>query len=156
MRCGLIQQVKLPFSLHAYRLVYRNVLILAHNFVIIPIVLVIFPHRIEWTRLLELVPGLVLVALNGVWISIFLGMISARFRDVPPIVASIVQVVFFMTPIVWPAAGARQSRGGQFQSAVCRDRRDARPAAGQPTEPHSWFVLMHRHGPRLQRQLLPC
>jgi hypothetical protein len=33
---GIIQQVKLPFSLHAYRLVYRNLLTLAHNFVIIP------------------------------------------------------------------------------------------------------------------------
>src|SRR6516165_9160552 len=33
---GIIQQVRLPFSLHAYRLVYRNLLTLAHNFVIIP------------------------------------------------------------------------------------------------------------------------
>ena len=29
-------------------------------------------------------------------------MISTRFRDVPPIVASFLQVLFFMTPIIWP------------------------------------------------------
>src|ERR1700739_1871507 len=50
---GVIQQVRLPFPLHAYRLVYRNLLLLAHNFVIVPIVLVIFPHPINWTRLIE-------------------------------------------------------------------------------------------------------
>src|SRR6202008_1164046 len=91
---GIIQQVKLPFSLHAYRLVYRNLLTLAHNFVIIPIVFAIFPQPISWPQALELGPGLLVILLNGVWVSILLGMISARFRDVPPIVASIVQVVF--------------------------------------------------------------
>ena len=54
---GIIQQVRLPFSLHAYRLVYRNLLILAHNFVIIPSRPVIFPQPIAWPRLLELGPG---------------------------------------------------------------------------------------------------
>ena len=127
---GIIQQVKLPFSLHAYRLVYRNLLILLHNFVIIPIVLMIFPQPIEWLRLLELGPGLALIVLNGVWVSILLGMISARFRDVPPIVASIVQVVFFITPIFWPADGARPaSLAGRDQPALRRDRRDASTAA---------------------------
>ena len=29
-------------------------------------------------------------------------MISARYRDVPPIVMSFVQVIFFVTPIFWP------------------------------------------------------
>src|SRR6266480_1827648 len=78
---GLIQQVKLPFSLHAYRLVYRNVLVLAHNFIIVPVVLIIFPHPIEWLRLLELGPGFVLITINGVAVGVLLGMISARFRD---------------------------------------------------------------------------
>src|SRR5215831_3381401 len=112
---GIIQQVRLPFSLHAYRLVYRNLLLLAHNFVIIPIVLLIFPHPINWFRLIELVPGLILILVTGLWISVLLGMISARFRDVPPIVASVVQVVFFMTPIMWPieALGAN-ARWAQF------------------------------------------
>ena len=39
--------------------------------------------------------------LNGVWIGVTLGGLSARFRDVPPIVASIMQVAFFLTPIFW-------------------------------------------------------
>ena len=47
------------------------------------------------------VPGLALLLLNGIWAALLLGVISARFRDVPPIVASIVRILFFVTPIIW-------------------------------------------------------
>jgi ABC-type polysaccharide/polyol phosphate export permease len=48
------------------------------------------------------VPALVILTINGIWVSILLGMVSARYRDVPPIVMSFVQVIFFVTPIFWP------------------------------------------------------
>jgi ABC-2 type transport system permease protein len=32
------------------------------------------------------------------------GIIATRFRDIPPIIASVVQLVFYMTPIVWDYA----------------------------------------------------
>jgi ABC-type polysaccharide/polyol phosphate export permease len=140
---GIIQQVKLPFSLHAYRLVYRNLLTLAHNFVIIPIVLWLFPHSIVWTRLIELVPGLVLITIIGVWVSVLLGMISARFRDVPPIIASIVQVVFFVTPVMWPVqalgTNAWWAQLNPFFAAIDVLRG---PLLGQPTARYSWAILM--------------
>ena len=140
---GIIQQVKLPFSLHAYRLVYRNLLTLAHNFVIIPIVLFLFPHPIVWMRLIELLPGLVLISITGVWVSILLGMISARFRDVPPIVGSIVQVVFFVTPVMWPVQAlgpyAWWAQLNPFFAAIDVLRS---PLLGQPTSPYSWTILM--------------
>ena len=139
---SVIQQVKLPFSLHAYRLVYRNLLILCHNFVIVPIVLLIFPPPIEWPRLLELAPGLALLVLNGVWISILLGMVSARFRDVPPIVASIVQVAFFITPIFWSADGLGPHRWlATFNPIYAAIDVMRAPLLGQPTEPLSWLIL---------------
>jgi ABC-type polysaccharide/polyol phosphate export permease len=140
---GIIQQVKLPFSLHAYRLVYRNLLTLAHNFVIIPIVLFLFPRPIVWMRLIELLPGLVLISIIGVWVSILLGMISARFRDVPPIVASIVQVVFFITPVMWPVQAlgpnAWWAELNPFFAAIDVLRG---PLLGQPTSQYSWAILM--------------
>src|SRR6516165_9542739 len=140
---GIIHQVKLPFSLHAYRLVYRNLLILLHNFIIIPVVLAIFPKPVVWLQVLELGPGLVLILLNGVWVSILLGMISARFRDVPPIVASIVQVVFFMTPVMWPVQAlgpnAWWAQLNPFFAAIDVLRG---PLLGQPTSRYSWAILM--------------
>jgi len=97
---SVIQQVPIPFSIHAYRNVCRNFIVLAHNLIIVPIGLVVFRIPIGW-HVLEIIPGFLLLAINGFWISILLGLISARFRDVPPIVASFLQVLFFVTPIFW-------------------------------------------------------
>jgi ABC-2 type transport system permease protein/lipopolysaccharide transport system permease protein len=47
--------------------------------------------------------GIAVLCLNGAWASIFFGLLSARFRDIPLIVASLVQVTFFLTPVFWRA-----------------------------------------------------
>ena len=96
----IIKQVNLPLSVHVYRTVCRNAIILGHNAVIYLAVLAVFGIWPGWTGLLAL-PGLALICLNGVWMGLFFGMVSARFRDVPQIVASIVQIAFFLTPILW-------------------------------------------------------
>ncbi len=97
---GIIHQVPLPFSLYAYRVAYRNLIVSAHSLIIIPFVWIIFPPTLGLSTFLA-IPALVLFAINGIWVSIFLGMICARFRDVSPIVASFLQVIFFVTPIFW-------------------------------------------------------
>ena len=97
---SIITQVNLPLSVHVYRVVWRNLIIFFHNAVIFVVVAVIFSIWPGWAGLLAL-PGLALVCLNGVWAGLLLGAVSARFRDVPPIVSSIVRIVFFVTPIIW-------------------------------------------------------
>lgn len=140
---GIIQQVKLPFSLHAYRLVYRNLLILMHNSLIIPIVLAMFWKPVAWLPALALGPALALILLNGVWVSILLGMISARFRDVPPIVASIVQVLFFVTPIFWPASALGENQWvAEFNPIYAAIDVMRAPLLGQTVEPYSWPILI--------------
>jgi ABC-2 type transport system permease protein/lipopolysaccharide transport system permease protein len=53
------------------------------------------------------IPGLMLVVLNGTVVSLTIGIISARFRDVPQIINSIVQILFFITPIFWKTGSLR-------------------------------------------------
>lgn len=97
---GIIKQVKLPLSLHVYRVVWRNLIIFAHNFVIFILVAMLFKIWPSWSSLMA-IPGLLLICLNGVWIGLLWGPISARFRDVPQTIASVMQIAFFMTPIMW-------------------------------------------------------
>jgi ABC-type polysaccharide/polyol phosphate export permease len=138
----VIQQVPLPFSIQAYRTVYRNLIVLAHNAVIIPFGLVIFDVPVSW-HLLEIVPALLLLCLNGLWISLLLGTVSTRFRDVPPIVANFVQVIFFVTPIFWPLASA-----GSWGSLLALNPVFAAidviraPLLGGPPEVTSWPILL--------------
>ena len=48
-----------------------------------------------------MIPALAIYFVNGVWITLLLGIVSARFRDIPPIVQSVVRISFFLTPIIW-------------------------------------------------------
>jgi lipopolysaccharide transport system permease protein len=80
--------------------VWSRLIILGHNFIIYFGVLAYF--RI-WPGLVVLaaLPGLAFLVLNALLVCIYLGMASARFRDIPQIVSSLVQIVFFLTPIMW-------------------------------------------------------
>lgn len=97
---SIITQTNLPLSVHVYRVVWRNFIILGHNALIFPVVAVLLPPPPSWTGLLA-APGLVLLYMNGIWTGLLLGLVSARFRDVPPIVESILRILFFITPVIW-------------------------------------------------------
>lgn len=139
---GVITQVRMPFSVHAWRTVYRNLLVLAHNMVIIPVVLVIFSVPVSWQAIFIL-PALVVLTINAMWVSILLGMVSARYRDVPPIVASFVQVILFVTPIFWPPEGI-----GAWMEVLSFNPLFAAidvirsPLLGKAPLPYSWAVLL--------------
>lgn len=108
---GLIKQLPAPLSVHVYRLVWRQLLLLGHNLIIYVVLLVVFPKPLTWTDLTA-VPALALLALNAVWVSFVFGILSTRFRDISPILFSLVQLLFFMTPIVWNDQ-ALLAQGGQ-------------------------------------------
>lgn len=97
---GLIRFLPAPLSLHIYRLVWRQSLFFVHNLVVWVVLIVIFPQPLSWSLLLA-IPAFGLLVLNGLWISVLTGIVATRFRDIPPIIASLSQLLFFMTPIVW-------------------------------------------------------
>ena len=97
---SIIKQVGLPLSVHVYRLLWRNLLTLVHNAVVFVVVAIVFGVWPGWNGLLAL-PGLVLLCLTGLWVALLFGIVSARFRDVPPIVSSVLRICFFVTPIIW-------------------------------------------------------
>lgn len=95
-----IKQIRLPFSVYVLRFMWSKIIVFAHNFVIyfgILIYFQIWPGSVA----LYAIPGFLLVTVNGALASMYLGMVSARFRDIPQIIASFIQIVFFITPIMW-------------------------------------------------------
>jgi homopolymeric O-antigen transport system permease protein len=95
-----IKQIRLPLTTYLLKMIARNLIIFAHNAAILIVVLLIFPPTDAVAMLLAPL-GFALVVGNLLWISYVLAVICARFRDIPQIVASIVQILFFLTPIVW-------------------------------------------------------
>jgi lipopolysaccharide transport system permease protein len=97
---GIIRQMNVPYTVQALRTVMRAGLVAAHNLPLIFVVFLIFGVPVSWT-ILWAIPGLALLAVNAFWASLLLGVICARFRDIPPIVNSVVQIAFFVTPVIW-------------------------------------------------------
>lgn len=95
-----IKQICLPYSVYVYRASWAKLIIFAHNFLIYFGVLLYF--RI-WPGAVAMlaIPGIIIVVLNGTLASLTIGIVSARFRDIPQLIASIVQILFFITPIFW-------------------------------------------------------
>src|SRR5215218_7803076 len=94
---GLIKQLPAPLSVHVYRLIWRQILFFAHNMIVYAVMLVVFPQPLNWASLTA-IPAFLLLAVNGTWVALLLGVVTTRFRDLSPIIQSIVQLLFFMTP----------------------------------------------------------
>jgi lipopolysaccharide transport system permease protein len=100
---NVIRSMRMPYFVHAIRVVVRNIINLAHN---VPVIIVVFlmfgtsPGPVAlWS-----VPALVLWGFDAFAACLVLGAVCARFRDVPPIVASVMQIAFYVTPIIWRPA----------------------------------------------------
>jgi ABC-2 type transport system permease protein/lipopolysaccharide transport system permease protein len=100
---GTIKQIAAPLSVYAIRLVWRNFVVFLHNILIYVLILMFFPVWPGVANILLASLAFAILCINAFWIALVLGMISARFRDIPPLVASLVQVAFFITPIFWHA-----------------------------------------------------
>lgn len=98
---GYIRQTSTPKLLFMLQAGWRNFMIFAHNFVIVILLLAVFGSR-DWTAVPIFLPGLVLFILNALWIGQVAGLISARFRDLPQITAALLQMAFYVTPILYP------------------------------------------------------
>lgn len=78
----------------------RNFIVFAHN-VIVLIPLYLFAGVGVSCTMLLFFPGLLLWLFNLYWIALLLGMLCARYRDIPSLVAALMQLIFFATPILW-------------------------------------------------------
>jgi lipopolysaccharide transport system permease protein len=97
---GIIRAVRMPLFVQVLRVLVRNLLVLAHNVVVIVAVFALLDVWPGWAALWA-APGLVVWGLAGAAVCLPLGAICARFRDIPPIVGSVLQIGFFVTPIIW-------------------------------------------------------
>ncbi|WP_291413066.1 ABC transporter permease [Actinophytocola sp.] len=126
---GLIKHLPAPLTVYALRTVWRLTLMFGHNLLVYVVVVAIFwsdlttpgytispggtaQPGISWTILLA-IPAFALLAVNGGWVAILFGIISTRYRDIPPVVESLTQLLFFMTPIVWSTDILTANFGGE-------------------------------------------
>ncbi|GBF56654.1 teichoic acid translocation permease protein TagG [Candidatus Phycosocius bacilliformis] len=100
---GFITSYDLPISLQIFRVVLGQVLTLGHNFVVYLAALAFvgtWPGMVAFMA----IPGLIVVSLACVSWSFFLSILGARYRDVGPLLNSVVGMLMIMTPVFWRKA----------------------------------------------------
>lgn len=169
---GLIKQMPAPLSVYALRTVWRQTLMFVHNLIVYVIIVSIFftslNHQyglqegfctdvglchpgIGWYSLSAL-PAFLLLAVNAGWVTLMLGVISTRYRDIPQVISSLIQLLFYLTPIVWPVDQLYHGGGREAVSwalpfihlnplyhfiQIIRA-----PLIGQQVSINSWFVVI--------------
>ncbi|MBP3949225.1 ABC transporter permease [Corynebacterium sp. Marseille-P3884] len=146
---GLIKQLPSALSVHVYRLVWRQLLFFAHNMVIWLILVLVFRIPLGWNVFL-FIPALALMVINGVWVTMLFGIIATRFRDVAPLLEALVQLLFYVTPIVWTAKTLREQGGEVAQRARIVELNPLyhylevvrAPLIGEPVAASHWGIVL--------------
>ncbi|MCT1451705.1 MULTISPECIES: ABC transporter permease [unclassified Corynebacterium] len=146
---GLIKQLPSALSVHVYRLVWRQLLFFAHNMVIWLILVLMFRIPLGWNLLL-FIPALALMVVNGVWVTMLFGIIATRFRDVAPLLEALVQLLFYVTPIVWTTKTLREQGGEVAQRARIAELNPLyhylevvrAPLIGEPVAAYHWGIVL--------------
>jgi ABC-2 type transport system permease protein len=139
---GIIKQIRLPYSIHAMRMIWRSFIVLLHTVILIVPIALFFRMPLGLSSLLAL-PGLLLVVLNQIWLSIVIGVVATRFRDIAQIVATAIQISMFVTPIMWPVSAIPGARFiadvNPFFHLIELVRA---PLLGDVAAPLSWIVVI--------------
>ena len=138
---NLILGIKLPISIHLYRTIWRNILIFLHNIIVFVIVFIYFHIKPSWHILLFL-PAFLLASIALTLTALLISFISTRFRDIPPIIMSMMQVAFFVSPVSWkPAMIGHDSMILMYNPFTYYLDLLRSPLLGILPNPTSWYVV---------------
>ena len=88
--------------------------------------------------------------INGVWVTMLFGIIATRFRDVAPLLEALVQLLFYVTPIVWTTKTLREQGGEVAQRARIAELNPLyhyleivrAPLIGEPLAAYHWLIVL--------------
>ena len=99
---GIIKQLKIPLTTLLLRVSVRNGIVFLHNSILILVVIFLFKLDVMLTDFLIItIPGIFLIFLSMNSIGIMLALVSLRYRDVSNLIFFVLQILFFLTPVLW-------------------------------------------------------
>lgn len=130
-----------PMSLFVFKSIALNLIVFTFNIIGAGIVLGIFgytPPSEAWLAL----PAFLVVVINAVWVYFLLGPLLAKFRDVAQLLAAIMRMAIFVTPILWvPQEGTMLSLVALFNPLTHFIDIMRAPLLGAPTPWLSWYIV---------------
>lgn len=99
-QASIIRNVAIPYWFFVIRALFRQIINLLHNLIIVIGVVWYFDLPLTVAAWLAL-PGILLVLANLFWMTYLLGMLGARFRDVEYLVNAFLPLLFFISPVMF-------------------------------------------------------
>ena len=86
--------------------------------------------------------GILILILNGIWCALLLGLLCARYRDLNPTINSLIQLSFFVTPIIWDPSLLPDRQFVLFYNPFYHFVESIRaPILGSQVQMETWLVL---------------
>lgn len=98
----VILERPLPLFFHIIRILSKNTIIFFHNLVIVPILFLVLQIPVGFDAVYSLF-GIVLLLGTLSWASLLFAIICTRYRDLLQVIVSLMQVLFYLTPVIWMA-----------------------------------------------------
>lgn len=86
---------------HIAELVFQNLLILFHHLVILAAVILFFRTPVTILDLILALLGMLVISVNLLGLGFFISLFALRYRDVGPLVKSILKMLFIVSPVMW-------------------------------------------------------
>ncbi|MDE3060402.1 MAG: ABC transporter permease [Pseudomonadota bacterium] len=97
----ILNSTAIPIHVFVLELVLRNFIVFAHHLVVYAGVLLFFAYPCNWNLLLML-PGLLIISLASICFVSLWGIACTRYHDLGQLSNNLLQIIFFLTPIMWP------------------------------------------------------
>jgi ABC-type polysaccharide/polyol phosphate export permease len=138
----ILRQTAIPLPLFIWRSTWRNILIFAHQLPVL-IAVALWFHYLLRINFLGAALGFVLIIFNVTWFSFLAAIICARFRDLQQVLASSMQLLFFISPVIWVAKdGAGYSNIMKINPILHMLNVTRNPMLGKPIDVNSIVFLV--------------
>ena len=139
----MAHQTPLPFSLYVFRRVANAFIQFLHTSVSFWAVAIIF-HVPFGVRTLAVIPGMAMLCLFGCWLTLVIGVVSLRYRDLGQVIGVMIGLLFLVTPIFWKVEILERKHAMWLASCnpvyhlleICRA-----PLLGQPVAWTTWLAV---------------
>ncbi|WP_417582445.1 ABC transporter permease [Nitrincola sp.] len=96
----LIRNLNLPLTIYPLQLLLRHLLNLLHYAPVYILIALWVSQPVNLNTLL-IIPGLLLVTLNLLWLALLIGLLGARFRDLEYLFATAMPLLMLLSPVFY-------------------------------------------------------
>ena len=95
-----IQNMRLPISFYSLLCLSKQLINFVHSLLIILFVSFVYPPE-NLLTVLWAIPGIFVLILFLFFTTTLLGILSARYRDIQPLLAAVMPMLFFLSPVLF-------------------------------------------------------